>query len=201
MHRLLTKQLLLGESKLSNNSEIRLEEDEINLVLSPEEKLKIIMKKYGNDVMRISYIYLKNTQMAEDVTQDVFLKCYENLNNFRNESSYKTWIVKITVNRCKDVLRSWHYRNLSFIDYFYNKNNNEISSYNDTITTEDEISNCVLKLPVKLREVIILFYYQDLTISEITEITKLNSNTVKTRLHRGRQKLKKLIIQRGIKND
>jgi len=69
--------------------------------LNQEEKLKWLMKNYGNDVIRIAYIYLKQIQFAEDVAQDVFIKCYEKMDTFRNESTYKRWLIRITLNRCK----------------------------------------------------------------------------------------------------
>ncbi|MEH7356833.1 sigma factor [Neobacillus drentensis] len=69
--------------------------------LNQEEKLKWLMKNYGNDVIRIAYIYLKQKQFAEDVAQDVFIKCYEKMDTFRNESTYKRWLIRITLNRCK----------------------------------------------------------------------------------------------------
>jgi RNA polymerase sigma-70 factor (ECF subfamily) len=159
--------------------------------LNREEKLKWLMEAYGNDVIRIAYTYLKQKQLAEDVAQDVFIKCYEKMDTFRNESSYKTWIIRITVNRCKDVLKSWSFKNLYFTDFFRPKQAN-ISLENQFLGGEENelISKQVIELPVKLREVIILFYYQGFLIEEISDMLKINPNTVKTRLHRGRQKLK-----------
>lgn len=158
--------------------------------LNREETLKWLMQTYGNDVVRIAFTYLKQKELAEDVAQDVFIKCYEKLDTFRNESSYKTWLIRITVNRCKDVLKSWQYKNL-FITDFFKPNQQSIVDANHQVNQENElISKQVIKLPVIYREVIILFYYQDLSIEEISELLKINSNTVKTRLHRGRQKLK-----------
>ena len=86
--------------------------------LNREEKLKWLMNAYGNDVIRIAYTYLKQKQMAEDVAQEVFIKCFEKMDSFRNESSYKTWLIRITVNHCKDVLKSWTFKNLYFTDIF-----------------------------------------------------------------------------------
>ena len=155
--------------------------------LNREEKLKWLMNTFGNDIIRIAFTYLKQKELAEDVAQDVFIKCYEKMDSFRNDSSYKTWLIRITVNRCKDVLKSWHYKNL-FLTGFFKNNHQTVSTIDHH---EDElISLHVLKLPIKHREVIILFYYQDLSIEEISDLLEINSNTVKTRLHRGRQKLK-----------
>lgn len=159
--------------------------------LNREEKLKWLMKAYGNDVIRIAYTYLKQKQLAEDVAQDVFIKCYEKMDSFRNESTYKTWLIRITVNRCKDVLKSWSFKNLYITDLF--KPKGTVSSLEQQVFGNEEhelISKQVVQLPVKLREVIILFYYQDLSIEEISDLLNINPNTVKTRLHRGRLKLK-----------
>ncbi|MCM3393159.1 sigma-70 family RNA polymerase sigma factor [Cytobacillus oceanisediminis] len=162
--------------------------------LNREEKLKWLMKTYGNDVIRIAYTYLKQQQLAEDVSQDVFIKCYEKMDSFRNESTYKTWLIKITVNKCKDVLKSWSFKNLYITDFFRSKQAYSTIEQQYFSNEEDElISKQVLALPVKLREVIILYYYQDFSIDEISDLLGINPNTVKTRLHRGRLKLKELL--------
>lgn len=159
--------------------------------LNREEKLKWLMNSYGNDVIRIAYTYLKQKQMAEDVAQEVFAKCYEKMDSFRNESSYKTWLIRITVNQCKDVLKSWTFKNLYFTDIFMPKLTSSTLEHSFSRVEENQlISKQVIELPVKLREVIILFYYQEFSIEEISDMLNINSNTVRTRLHRGRQKLK-----------
>lgn len=160
-------------------------------ILDREEKLKWLMKAYGNDVIRIAYTYLKQKQLAEDVAQDVFIKCYEKMNTFKHQSSYKTWLIRITVNRCKDVLKSWSFKNVLITDFFKSKQTYSILEHQYFSSEENEtISQQVISLPVKLREVIILFYYQDFSIEEISDLLQINPNTVKTRLHRGRLKLK-----------
>jgi RNA polymerase sigma factor (sigma-70 family) len=159
--------------------------------LNREEKLKWLMNAYGNDVIRIAYTYLKQRQMAEDVAQEVFIKCYGKMDSFRNESSYKTWLIRITVNQCKDVLKSWTFKNLYFTDIFKPKQTSSSLEHSFSSVQENLlISKQVIELPVRLREVIILFYYQEFSIEEISDMLKINSNTVRTRLHRGRQKLK-----------
>lgn len=162
--------------------------------LLAEEKLKWLMKEYGNDVIRIAFSYVKNKQLAEDISQDVFLKCYEKLDSFRHESSYKTWIMRIAVNRCKDVLKSWSYRNIKLTEFLTAK---KVQPSLEEELFADEgneyISRQVLTLPVKLREVIILYYYQEFSIEEISQLLNTNNNTIKTRLHRARSQLKAVL--------
>ncbi|MCJ8008693.1 sigma-70 family RNA polymerase sigma factor [Lederbergia wuyishanensis] len=170
-----------------NNSEI-----EPPYYLNRNEKLKWLMRTYGNDVIRVAYTYLKQKQLAEDVAQDVFIKCYEKMDTFRNDSSYKTWIIKITVNRCKDILKSWSYKNLLITNYFENKK--VVPSSQLQRDEESQVlSQQLMELPVKLREVIILYYYQEFTIEEISVLLNAKPNTIKTRLHRARLHLKKLL--------
>ena len=168
--------------------------------LSREDKLKWLMQAYGNDVIRIAYAYLKERQLAEDVAQDVFIKCYEKMETFRNESSYKTWMIKITVNRCKDVLKSWSYKNLLLTNQFNHKKA-DVSVEQDYFKDKDSqnLSQQVMDLPVKLREVIFLYYYQDFSIGEISDLLKINENTIKTRLYRARNKLKEALEMEGSK--
>ncbi|WP_242634603.1 sigma-70 family RNA polymerase sigma factor [Bacillus timonensis] len=162
--------------------------------LDKEEKLKWLMDQYGQEVIMLAYTYVKDKQLAEDITQEVFIKCYEKLDSFRNESSYKTWIYRITINKCKDVFRSWHYRHLVITDFVkVKKEKASHSAEFENIKREEKlrVADAVMSLPIKLREVIILYYYEDLKIDEIASMLETKANTVKTRLHRARLALDK----------
>ncbi|WP_349410075.1 sigma-70 family RNA polymerase sigma factor [Pseudalkalibacillus sp. SCS-8] len=164
--------------------------------MSREDRLNWLMDEYGDSIVRLAYTYTKQKQMAEDIAQDVFIKCYEKLDTFREESSYRTWLYRITVNTCKDALKSWSYRNLFFTDIISPKWLRPHRSTEIEIVVDEEsrmISEKVLALPVKLREVIILHYYEELSTEEVAQLLKLNQNTVKSRLYRGRLQLKKML--------
>ncbi|WP_099354073.1 sigma-70 family RNA polymerase sigma factor [Fredinandcohnia onubensis] len=159
-----------------------------------EEKIKWLMDEYGQNVIMLAYTYVNQKQLAEDIAQEVFIKCYEKLDSFRHESSYKTWLYRITINKCKDVLRSSSYKYLIFTDYIRSKKLIH-SAESESIHNEEKllIAKQVMALPVKLREVIILYYYQDLKTAEIAEMLNSNISTVKTRLHRARNILEKTL--------
>jgi len=73
-----------------------------------DEKIEELMNSYGNEVLRIAYLYLKDKYLAEDVFQEVFIKVYKNFSKLKKSSSEKNWIMTITINTCRDVLRiSW----------------------------------------------------------------------------------------------
>jgi RNA polymerase sigma factor (sigma-70 family) len=159
---------------------------------SKDELLTWLMEEYGDMVLRLAYTYVKQKQLAEDISQEVFISCYHHLNRFENRSSYKTWIYRITVNKCKDTLRSWSYKNITYKDMLVSLLKNGSKSTEAQLVDREEkeaIFEQVLHLPIKFREVIILFYYEELSIQEIAEMLNLNTNTIKTRLHRGRQAL------------
>lgn len=151
------------------------------------------MEAYGQKIVRLAYTYLKNEQLAEDAAQEVFIKCYEKFHTFRHQSSYQTWLYTITVNVCKDRLRSWSFRHIFIHPFLANASVTEKTPESDIIGAESkrELSERVLQLPVKYREVIILFYYEDLSYEDMMELLDVSYQTVKSRLHRARQLLKK----------
>ncbi|WP_141431169.1 sigma-70 family RNA polymerase sigma factor [Bacillus sp. 03113] len=153
------------------------------------------MNEYGKNVARLAFTYTKNKQLAEDIAQEVFIKCYKNLDSFRNESSYKTWIYRITVNLCKDKLRSWSFRNIILNDFFSKSRNTYVTPEALLVEKENKrmLSEKVMSLPVKYREVIILYYYEELSYNQIAELLQLSLQTVKSRLHRARLLLKNLL--------
>lgn len=154
-----------------------------------EEKLQILIEEYASYINRLAYLYVKDWAIAEDITQDVFMKCYEKLDTFRGESSYKTWLYKITNNKCKDYLKSKWYRSILPTEYIKEFLLTTNRTPEHKVLSNDErqaVAKLVLSLPSKYREVIILFYYEQLKIKEIAEITGIKQETIRTRLKRAR---------------
>lgn len=160
-----------------------------------EKEIERLIDNYGNDVLRIGYIYLKDKSLAEDIFQDVFVKVYKNFNKFKGKSSEKTWIITITINTCKDMLRSsWLKRIISIEDSY----GSEISAVTDdnlenTVIEKIEyegLTDKVMKLPNKYKEIILLYYYEELSTSEISKILKIPEGTVRSRLYNARKLLK-----------
>ncbi|MFS1518831.1 sigma-70 family RNA polymerase sigma factor [Bacillus sp. SCS-151] len=79
---------------------------------SNQQILVNLMKNHGDMVLRVAFTYVKDKQLAEDLSQEVFIRCYQSIHHFENRSSYKTWIYRITVNCCKDYVKSWSFRNI-----------------------------------------------------------------------------------------
>lgn len=163
---------------------------------SDKETLVRLMNQYGDMVMRIAFTYVKEKPLAEDITQEVFMRCFQSLHTFEKRSSYRTWLYRITVNHCKDHVKSWSFKNLIPSEPMKIEKGMKEDIVSTQVLREEEneyLFQRVLELPVKLREVIIFYYYEELSLGEIAELLNVKENTVKTRLHRGRNKLKKTV--------
>jgi RNA polymerase sigma-70 factor, ECF subfamily len=145
-----------------------------------------LMGKYADSVLRMCYLYLKDYHLAEDVTQETFIRVMKNYDKFRKESSVKTWIIQIAINLCKNQMKTWWYKRQNFDDVM------EIAYdvYYDGCMDRQELFNKINKLSPKHKEIILLYYYQEMSVSEIAEVLKLKGSAVKVRLFRAREQLK-----------
>ncbi|WLD91744.1 sigma-70 family RNA polymerase sigma factor [Alkalihalobacillus sp. AL-G] len=167
--------------------------------LNKEDVLREVMTDYGADLTRLAYSYVKDITTAEDITQEVFLKCYTKLDSFKGNSSLKTWLNRITVNKCKDYLKSGWKKYIQFdLPLFKDPKTYETPESQVTKQVEhDTLTQFVLKLPVKYREVIILYYFHDQSTKEISESLNLKDTSVRTRLRRARQILEEHLDKRN----
>ncbi|QRG69542.1 sigma-70 family RNA polymerase sigma factor [Brevibacillus choshinensis] len=150
-----------------------------------------IMREYGTRVLRLVTFLVKDQSVAEDLAQDVFVKVYRHLPRFRGQSSIHTWIYRIAVNECKGYLRSWAFRKI--LPRSWIKADFDVSTERVVMeqSERDELVEQVLTLPSLYRQVIVLHYYADLSIAEVANVLSVSEGTVRTRLHRARQQLKK----------
>ena len=142
------------------------------------------VKKYSNMVYRLAYFYTNSKYDADDIYQDVFLKYLQNKKQFENEEHKKAWLIKVTINSCKKMWNSSWKRKIILL------NNDEIK-----FEMEEDIGlyNEIKKLSKKYRTVIHLFYYEQYSIKDISEILKQKESTIRTWLTRARKLLKNQI--------
>ncbi|WP_097025643.1 sigma-70 family RNA polymerase sigma factor [Clostridium peptidivorans] len=159
-----------------------------------DEKVEQLMNDYGNDVLKIAYLYLKDKHLAEDAFQEVFVKVYKNYNKFKNNSSEKTWIMRITINTCRDMLRiSWFKKVRFFKDIGDDSLKDTYENVDEEIARKmqyEELLKEVMNLPLKYRELVILYYYEELSTMDISAALKIPEGTVRSRLFRARTILK-----------
>ena len=147
----------------------------MNRDIARSEWLAHLMNEYGDRLTKLAYTYVKDVGKAQEIVQDVFVTCYEQYEKVQQVEKIKPWLYRVTINRAKDVLRSsWVKRVLlhnTVVDEQITSNLTE-----ETIIRHDEqtmLFHTILSLPVKYREVILLFYYEDCSIDDIASSFEL----------------------------
>ena len=147
-----------------------------------DEQYTCLVKKYIDTVFRVALNYLKNRADAEDICQDVFLKLLQQKKPFQSEEHIRSWLIRETINACKNVLRSpWHRRE-SIDDH--------IPKLVFTKDGRGEMYHAVMELPLHYRIPLYLYYYEGYSTQQIAGILSMPKNTVCTRLSRARQLLR-----------
>ena len=147
-----------------------------------------LYERYATDVLRVAYYYLGNRQMAEDVTQDVFVKLITNHPSLETGRE-KAWLLKVALNRCRDLWRSAWIKKVVLGHPGF-----ECFPAPDMIgqlAEQQGVSEAVNHLKPEFKEVVLLFYYQGYSVSEISEMLGIAEGTVSSRLSRAREKLQK----------
>ncbi|WP_354471091.1 sigma-70 family RNA polymerase sigma factor [Lysinibacillus parviboronicapiens] len=153
-------------------------------------ELEEVMAQHTERLIRLAFYYVKDLQGAEDIVQDVFIKFYDNQQNYEERGELKAYLSKLVINKSKDYLRSWTYRKIQVQQKIFAK---QAVIRRDMLVQQDEqtiIENAILALPLKQREVLIYFYFEEMPVVEIAQLLNIPESTVKTRLRRGRELLK-----------
>ncbi|MFD6439021.1 RNA polymerase sigma factor SigW [Peribacillus sp. NPDC060186] len=160
-----------------------------------------IVELYKDKVFQICFRMLGNRQEAEDLAQEAFVRAFVNIRSFNIQMKFSTWLYRIATNLCIDRLRK------KKPDFYLDAEVSGTEGLNmysqiasDMAKPEDEVESLelqetiqveIMKLPEKYRSVIVLKYIEELSLKEISEILDLPVGTVKTRIHRGREALRK----------
>jgi len=154
-------------------------------------------------VFNLALQYTQNIEDAEEITQDVFMKVYENMNSFRNQSGVKTWIYRITINQSLDFLKARNRKKRAFLSRILSINNSEqyteIPHFNHPgIVLEqkealEHLFNCLNQLPDQQKTVIILLKIDNLSQQETADILKISIKAVESLFQRAKKNLEKLL--------
>lgn len=145
-----------------------------------------LVETYQKPLLNLCRMYLCDNTQAEDAVQEAFIKAYRALPSFRGECSHKTWLSRIAINVCRDMRRSaWFTRMNRFITP---------DDLPEAAAEEDpqsaELADAIQRLPARMKEVILLYYYQNLTMPEISGALGINASTVSRRLKTACAKLR-----------
>ena len=150
------------------------------------EWLDDVIARWEKPILRLCFAYLGDTALAEDAVQDTFFKAWKSYDRFRGESEEKTWLTRIAINTCKDLLKSAWVRNTdrSVTPDLLPEGSASFEERDDTVT------RAVMGLPPKLREATLLRWYQGLTLEEMARVQRLPRSTVNYRLKKAKAMLK-----------
>ncbi|MEE0128691.1 MAG: RNA polymerase sigma factor [Eubacterium sp.] len=146
-----------------------------------EEKYNL----YGDMLYKIAYLYLGNPADAEDALQEIFIKLLSRTLPFKNAEHEKAWLIRVTQNKCRDMLRSTH--GVSFPE------NESIAAEDDDFCGAErkaDVIAAIQSVPPQAKTAIILYYYYDYSVAQIAQTLKISNSAVKMRLKRGREILK-----------
>ena len=154
--------------------------------LSIEETLTRMVGEWQLPLLRTCCAVLGSEDLAKDAVQETFLKAYRGLPSFRGECSEKTWLMRIAINTCRDMRRSAWFR------YVDRRITPEIL-HEPSVQVEkadEELTLAIMRLPRKLKEVIMLYYYQGMKIAEVAATLAVAPSSVSGRLSRAKKKLR-----------
>lgn len=146
-----------------------------------------IVETYADTIFRIGINYTKNRTEAEDIVQIVLLKLYQANNQFLDESHIRNWLIRVTINECKHLLRSsWWKTRLP---------ETALDHISFEKPEQSDLFLAVLDLPEKYRIVVYLYYYENYSIREIAQLLQSRESTIQTRLMRARTRLKQSLLE------
>lgn len=152
-----------------------------------------LLRFYEKDIYLLAKYLLKDEELIKDAVQETILITYEKIESLKNDSSFKSWLLKILGNKCRDILKSQ--KKIICLDKKID------GEYIDSGYEAIEINQCINKLCEEHKQVIILYYFNDLSYKEISSVISIPEGTVKSRLSRAKESLKELLIREEINKD
>ena len=164
-----------------------------------QEKLQEKIDSYSDMLFKIAYVRMGNRDDAEDIVQETFYQYFKTSKVFESEEYEKAWLIRVTLNGCRKIWRSGFYRRRSDIPAPEQMAACEAEEMDERSPEESfldkerarTVLEAVRKLPAAYRDVIHLFYYEEMSVKEIAEVLERKVSTVTSQLTRGRELLKK----------
>ncbi len=154
-----------------------------------ELTFRILVLKHKEKVRNLVFLTLSDSELVDDISQDVFINVYHKLKEFRFESKFTTWLYRITVNKCRDYLRKKRVRSI-FVPLQDTDTNYGTASFSENIDIPQLVRGAIEKLPEKLKVPLVLRDIDGLSYKEIADQLETEVGTIKSRIFRARESLK-----------
>ena len=161
-----------------------------------EQKLEQWITQYADAILRMCYIYLRDVGQAEDAMQDTFMKAWKSMDQFerRNDCTERTWLMRIAINACNDYRRSRWFRHVD-----RTRTLDSLPARYETVLPEDRsLLLDVYNLPEKYKRLILLHFYQEMTLRETAEALGISHSTAHKQLKKAQELLKGRLTGRDI---
>ena len=166
------------------------------------EAFEELVRRYRNDVFGLAHHFVHNREDAWDLSQEVFIKAHRALRSFRGDASFKTWLMRITANQCKDFLKKRRVKTVPLEPVSESlATSSRLPDPGQAAVareTADAILDVLGTLPFKHRSVFILREFEDMSYEEMSRVLGCSLGTVMSRLHHARKKLREGLAQRGL---
>lgn len=153
------------------------------------ERFQEAARKYKNSIFRIALNYCKNRTDADDITQNVLIRCYQSKKAFESEEHLRNWLIRVAINESKRWLSSPYH---AFLAKTVDIDEVQLAQYH-LEPEESRLYQALMSLPAKYRIVLYMHYYEDYPVAEIAQLLGTRVSTVTTRLSRGRERLKQAL--------
>lgn len=168
-----------------------------------EVAIQFIVEHYSHKLLRVALGICGDVQVAEEVVQDALLLVCRRVHSFEERAALGTWLYRITVNQAKNRMRGAWIRKIVVWDegkmnLLRAQETNEPEIVAIRCETQQEVLTSLLQLPVKYRDVLVLYYLEDMTIAHISQILEQPEGTIKSKLARGREKLRAIIESKEV---
>jgi RNA polymerase sigma-70 factor, ECF subfamily len=161
--------------------------------MSNDDAILYLMRRYGEEIKRMVYMFVKNWHQSEAITQDIFVTMFAELNTFRiDDTSLRRWVYSIAIRKTKKHMDSWTYRKQKFMG----KPNSSVRK-NESVSEDRLLYDVVLDLPTKYREMIVLHFYCQFSVEEISQLLKLRHSKITLRLNQGKKLMQKSLETLG----
>ncbi len=159
-----------------------------------------LVNTYKDLVFTLALKMVKNREEAEEVSQDTFIKAFKNLSKFKGDSKFSTWLYKITYHNCLDRFKKnekeYNTRSIETMVSFNVSSSDDILKSMEKEDRAKMLKECLEELPEEERTVLWFFYYKELSLKEIIEVTQFSEGNIKVKLHRARKRLLAIVQER-----
>lgn len=162
-----------------------------------EQAFAELIEQYKMPIYKTAKSILKDEDDVCDAIQDTALSIYKNIPNLKNEEYFKIWVIRITINKCYDILKKHKLNNEKML-----KAQEDVSelhtNFDNNVILQTDLQTTLELLEEDLKIVTVLYYYNDLSISEISDILNIPKGTVKSRVFRAREKLYEILSKEEV---